>query len=150
MAVVVKYADNLLKGFATSISIVLSCIFSTYLSANFRVSTQFVFGALLVICSTIMYGTKPTSLLQYLHHEVALCAEQGELSQDKVDERERVLASDVIRRESQVYMGPSPQSHSCLGELTRDVSNWTGCEACLDMATFYLVDSSPALLTKIR
>lgn len=37
---VVKYADNLLKGFATSISIVFSCIFSIYFFSDFNVSMQ--------------------------------------------------------------------------------------------------------------
>jgi hypothetical protein len=94
VAVVVKYADNLLKGFATSISIVLSCIFSTYLFADFHVSLQFVLGALLVIGSTILYGTKPTSIMQYLKSgALPFFSDKGELSpeQMKLDEKERML-----------------------------------------------------------
>ncbi len=40
VAIVVKYADNILKGFATSISIVLSCIVSIFLF-NFVVTGAF-------------------------------------------------------------------------------------------------------------
>ena len=55
VAVVVKYADNILKGFATSLSIVLSCIASVYLF-DFEISLQFVVGAGLVIISIFLYG----------------------------------------------------------------------------------------------
>ena len=55
VAVVVKYADNILKGFATSFSIVLSCIVSVYLF-SFQLSVQFVVGALLVVSAIYLYG----------------------------------------------------------------------------------------------
>lgn len=58
VAVVVKYADNILKGFATSLAIVISCVVSIYLF-NFNLTLQFVFGASLVICSIFMYNYKP-------------------------------------------------------------------------------------------
>lgn len=58
VAVVVKYADNILKGFATSAAIVLSCIVSMYFF-DFHLSIQFSFGAALVICSVYMYGRYP-------------------------------------------------------------------------------------------
>ncbi|KAK9763466.1 hypothetical protein K7432_009817 [Basidiobolus ranarum] len=55
VAVVVKYADNILKGFATSLSIIISSVVSFYLF-NFHPSPQFALGALIVISSTFMYG----------------------------------------------------------------------------------------------
>jgi len=55
VAVVVKYADNILKGFATSLSIIVSCVASVYLF-NFQVSGQFLFGAALVISAIFLYG----------------------------------------------------------------------------------------------
>lgn len=58
VAVVVKYADNILKGFATSAAIVLSCIVSIYFFA-FQLSIQFIVGATLVIVSVYMYGKFP-------------------------------------------------------------------------------------------
>ena len=55
VAVVVKYADNILKGFATSFSIIVSCVVSVYLF-NFQLSGQFLFGAALVISAIFLYG----------------------------------------------------------------------------------------------
>ena len=55
MAVVVKYADNILKGFATSAAIIISCIASMYLF-DFVLSVEFTFGAALVILATYMYS----------------------------------------------------------------------------------------------
>lgn len=56
VAAVVKHADNVLKGFATSISIILSTLLSFYLFENFQPSTNFYSGATIVIISTIMYS----------------------------------------------------------------------------------------------
>lgn len=58
VAVVVKYADNILKGFATSLAIVLSCVVSIYLF-SFVLTAQFAFGTLLVIISVFLYGHDP-------------------------------------------------------------------------------------------
>ncbi|KAF5294636.1 hypothetical protein FQA39_LY02768 [Lamprigera yunnana] len=58
VAVVVKYADNILKGFATSLAIVISCIASIYIF-NFVLTLQFFFGAMLVIFSIFLYGYVP-------------------------------------------------------------------------------------------
>ncbi|KAI9278170.1 nucleotide-sugar transporter-domain-containing protein [Umbelopsis sp. AD052] len=55
VALVVKYADNILKGFATSISIILSMLVSVWLF-NFVISGPFVLGAALVIFATRLYG----------------------------------------------------------------------------------------------
>ena len=55
VAVVVKYTDNILKGFATSASIMLSCVASMYLS-DFELSWQFVTGASLVMSSIYAYS----------------------------------------------------------------------------------------------
>ena len=55
VAVVVKYADNILKGFATSAAIIISCIFSVYFF-GFVLTFQFTFGAALVMVSIYMYS----------------------------------------------------------------------------------------------
>lgn len=59
VAVVVKYADNILKGFATSLAIIFSCIASIYIF-NFNLTLQFSAGALLVIASIFLYGYDPS------------------------------------------------------------------------------------------
>ncbi len=58
VAIVVKYADNILKGFATSISIVLSCVISVYLF-NTNVNLVFALGTLLVVFATLLYSYTP-------------------------------------------------------------------------------------------
>ncbi|KAL9542496.1 hypothetical protein MBANPS3_008590 [Mucor bainieri] len=55
VSLVVKYADNILKGFATSISIILSGIISFYL-LDFQPSLLFVTGTGVVIAATVLYG----------------------------------------------------------------------------------------------
>jgi UDP-sugar transporter A1/2/3 len=48
VAMVVKYADNILKGFATSISIVISCVASVFIF-DFEITYLFLVGAGLVL-----------------------------------------------------------------------------------------------------
>ncbi|CAG5123725.1 unnamed protein product, partial [Candidula unifasciata] len=55
VAVVVKYADNILKGFATSAAIIVSCIASMYFF-DFHLSIQFTVGAFLVIIAVYIYS----------------------------------------------------------------------------------------------
>ncbi|CAO3658447.1 unnamed protein product [Rhizopus stolonifer] len=55
VAIVVKYADNILKGFATSLSIIVSGIISIYLF-NFQPSGVFIVGAFIVMSSSYLYG----------------------------------------------------------------------------------------------
>ncbi|CAO3584310.1 unnamed protein product [Absidia cylindrospora] len=55
VAIVVKYADNILKGFATSLSIIVSGVISFYLF-NFQPTMTFVMGAFIVMISSYLYG----------------------------------------------------------------------------------------------
>eukprot|EP01051_Picozoa_sp_SAG22_P015206 SAG22_NODE_1958_length_3252_cov_2.013003_3_plen_70_part_00 len=55
VALVIKYADNILKGFATGISTLLSTLLSIFLF-GFEPTLPFVAGAALVIVSTFIYG----------------------------------------------------------------------------------------------
>lgn len=55
VALVIKYADNILKGFATSLSIILSTIASV-LVFNFVVTIYFIIGTVLVFAATYMYS----------------------------------------------------------------------------------------------
>lgn len=60
VAVVVKYADNILKGFATSFSIIISTVLSIYLF-DFHVDLLFTVGAGLVIGAVYMYSLPKTT-----------------------------------------------------------------------------------------
>jgi UDP-sugar transporter A1/2/3 len=55
VAVVIKYADNILKSFATAISIVTSTLLASYIF-EFSVSRLFVFGCLCVIVAIHLYN----------------------------------------------------------------------------------------------
>ncbi|CAL4114900.1 unnamed protein product, partial [Meganyctiphanes norvegica] len=61
VSVTMKYADNILKGFATSLSIVLSTMVSVLILGDAAPTLQFVLGASIVISSTVLYGLSPPS-----------------------------------------------------------------------------------------
>ncbi|KAF9284100.1 hypothetical protein BGZ88_010151 [Linnemannia elongata] len=65
VAVVVKYADNILKGFATSISIVISAIASVALFGS-QIGTIFMFGTVLVLGATYMYSLPDKPVVKYV------------------------------------------------------------------------------------
>ncbi|XP_064797498.1 UDP-N-acetylglucosamine transporter-like isoform X1 [Oncorhynchus masou masou] len=56
IAAVIKYADNILKGFATSLSIILSTLISYFWLKDFDPTSVFFLGAMLVIAATFLYG----------------------------------------------------------------------------------------------
>ncbi|KAI8823047.1 nucleotide-sugar transporter-domain-containing protein [Fimicolochytrium jonesii] len=55
VALVVKYADNILKGFATSLSIILSSVASMFLF-DFEITLMFTLGSSVVLYATHLYG----------------------------------------------------------------------------------------------
>eukprot|EP01061_Rhynchopus_euleeides_P009028 TRINITY_DN18193_c0_g1_i1.p1 TRINITY_DN18193_c0_g1~~TRINITY_DN18193_c0_g1_i1.p1 ORF type:complete len:441 (+),score=159.42 TRINITY_DN18193_c0_g1_i1:503-1825(+) len=57
VAVVVKYADNILKGFATGIAVIISGIFSA-VAWGFRPDINFLIGCSLVCVGTVLYHSK--------------------------------------------------------------------------------------------
>ena len=61
IAIVVKYTDNIAKGFATSISIIVSSVVSAVFF-HFDVTTVFVTGASIVILSVLLYSDPDKSL----------------------------------------------------------------------------------------
>ncbi|KAF9090622.1 hypothetical protein BGX29_011365 [Mortierella sp. GBA35] len=65
VAVVVKYADNILKGFATSISIVISAIASVALFGS-KIGTIFILGTVLVLGATYIYSLPDKPIVKYV------------------------------------------------------------------------------------
>jgi len=58
VALVMRYADNVVKGFATSLSIVLSSLVSWFIPAfDFHPSLPFLAGSSLVIFATVLYSS---------------------------------------------------------------------------------------------
>jgi UDP-sugar transporter A1/2/3 len=55
VAVVIKYADNILKGFATSIAIVIGCVANIFLF-GVDLNLQFLLGTSLVVSAVWLYG----------------------------------------------------------------------------------------------
>ncbi|RMZ88941.1 hypothetical protein DV736_g3836, partial [Chaetothyriales sp. CBS 134916] len=60
VAMVIKYTDNILKGFATSLSIILSTVASVFIF-NFVITIYFLIGSALVFFSTYLYSKPDTS-----------------------------------------------------------------------------------------
>lgn len=59
VAMVIKYADNILKGFATSVSIITSALISYFLLEDFNPTGVFFLGTVMVIAATFLYSYKP-------------------------------------------------------------------------------------------
>ena len=55
VSLVVKYADNILKGFSTSLSIIISCVVSVFLF-YYVITLQFISGTVLVLIAIFIYG----------------------------------------------------------------------------------------------
>lgn len=56
ISVVVKYTSSIVKGFATSASIILSCLLSHYVIRDFEMSFKFFVGAATVCLSAMGYS----------------------------------------------------------------------------------------------
>ena len=61
-AMVIKYSDNILKGFATSLSIVISFLASVALF-DFKITITFVLGSVIVLIATWLYNQHSSSLV---------------------------------------------------------------------------------------
>ena len=57
MAATIKFADNILKTFATSISIVLSCLLSYAVLGDLNLAPTFILGTVIIISATALYAT---------------------------------------------------------------------------------------------
>ncbi|XP_041129763.1 UDP-galactose translocator-like [Polyodon spathula] len=108
VAVVVKYADNILKGFATSFSIIVSTVTSVYLF-GFHVDLLFALGAGLVIGAVYMYslpkgasglppGLLPSSLSSSLSSSAGAVSSgvRNQLSGGTDSETDPFLAKSVL------------------------------------------------------
>lgn len=63
VAAVIKYADNIMKGFATAISIVVSSLSSYLLLNDFNPTALFLIGAGMVMVATVMYSLPASKLI---------------------------------------------------------------------------------------
>ncbi|CAF1244240.1 unnamed protein product [Adineta steineri] len=58
IAIVIKYADSIIKGFATSLSILLSSVISFFVLHDFTPILFFYIGTMCVLTATFLYGWK--------------------------------------------------------------------------------------------
>ena len=56
VAATIKFADNILKGFATSISIIVSTLLSWYALDDLLPGPHFLMGTLTVLVASLLYG----------------------------------------------------------------------------------------------
>jgi len=56
VAATIKYADNILKGFATSISIIVSTLCSWFVLQDLQPGSQFLLGTSIVLAASVLYG----------------------------------------------------------------------------------------------
>ena len=63
VAATIKYADNILKGFATSISIIVSTICSWFILEDLEPGSQFMVGTCIVLCASLLYGLPVPAML---------------------------------------------------------------------------------------
>ncbi|KZT09571.1 uncharacterized protein LAESUDRAFT_756522 [Laetiporus sulphureus 93-53] len=78
-AIVIKYSDNILKGFATSLSIVLSFLASVALF-GFRITPSFLIGSTTVLVATWMYNQPPGQELVAITNVIPVIPAKSEKS----------------------------------------------------------------------
>lgn len=87
-ALVIKHADNILKGFATSLSIVLSFIASVVLF-EFAVTPTFLLGAIVVLIATWLYNRRETASSSHIPIAVVANGVDSSDSEDSPRARDR-------------------------------------------------------------
>ena len=113
VAVVVKYADNILKGFATAISIVVCGVSSSWLF-GFVPSPLFFIGSVVVIAATMLYSMPDGTPAAAAAAPVPAC---HPLANHKGDDEDAV-APDVVARAA---AAPLPVAASASEEASRRV-----------------------------
>ncbi|KAJ2313631.1 UDP-galactose transporter Gms1 [Coemansia sp. RSA 2611] len=96
VALVVKYADNILKGFATSISIILSCLASIWLF-DFHITPTFISGTALVIYATYMYSRQESALPKTPTLSALSSSETPSNIRDAQDDGDAIAIVDIER-----------------------------------------------------
>merc|ERR1711902_207277 len=70
VAATIKFADNILKGFATSISIIVSTLCSWYVLEDLVPGPYFLFGTSIVMCASLLYGLPLSELCGWHNRHV--------------------------------------------------------------------------------
>ena len=67
VAVTIKHADNILRGFANALALIIGA-FGSYLLFDFHLSFGFICGCAFVIAAIFLYGAGPTSPTELCEH----------------------------------------------------------------------------------
>ena len=93
-----QYADNVHKGFATSLSIVVSSILDSILFDDVNLNASFSIGSVIVICSTFIFFTIgiPVSVRTKAATQMAVAAVQEESCNSPKPQGSRGLLTAVV------------------------------------------------------
>ncbi|KAL5532861.1 hypothetical protein ACEPAF_4635 [Sanghuangporus sanghuang] len=124
-AVVIKYSDNILKGFATSLSIILSFLASVILF-DFHITSSFLFGASIVLAATWIYNQptprEPSVNASGIGFVYGNEKNTGQMLMMPVGHNDPIIGEKVERR-------PSSSGLSSLAGSSQSLSNLFGLSA---------------------
>ncbi|CAF4042411.1 unnamed protein product [Rotaria sordida] len=72
IATVIKYADNIIKGFATSLSILFSSVISYFILHDFTPSLFFYMGTVFVLTATFLYGWEKNKVASSVNEQARI------------------------------------------------------------------------------
>ncbi|CAF3811611.1 unnamed protein product [Rotaria sp. Silwood1] len=72
IATVIKYADNIIKGFATSLSIIFSSVISYFILHDFAPSLFFYMGTVFVLTATFLYGWEQNKIILSVNEQARI------------------------------------------------------------------------------
>lgn len=119
VAMVVKYADNVLKGFATSLSIVLSALVSAVYFHDMDLNQAFVVGSAVVLAAVYMYGYTPPKLPAGL----------------PINDGDDNNSSSTSLLKGNGNGSSSNHSHGSLAAIGKEVSEWPGASKNSSLTT---------------
>ncbi|KAG6873786.1 hypothetical protein C0995_011011 [Termitomyces sp. Mi166 len=126
-AIVIKYSDNILKGFATSLSIVLSFLASVFLF-DFHITFSFIIGASTVLTATWMYN-QPADKEPLI--TITRTSEKGTFPGSPIAPDEPILGQ-FSRKKSSTSLAIA----SALGIKASSNTNWDGFVEMMDTARY--------------
>jgi UDP-sugar transporter A1/2/3 len=89
VAAVIKHADNVLKGLATGVSVVLVSFISALLAKTNNLTEQFIVGAFLILCSVYLFSNPIPSCSGAFVYDISSMLRERKMSwQGNQDEKE--------------------------------------------------------------
>lgn len=85
VSLVVKYTNSMVKGFATSGSIILSCILSNIIFHDFPLSLKFFVGTFIVVSATLSYSIPSRRVERFINRTMNNLLGIGVDDRDRID-----------------------------------------------------------------